>query len=93
MPNVIVGTHCDLEDQRVVSAEQGERLANQFSGHFFNVSTRLKININEVFIDLIRQMDEHNGNSVPQTKRRSTLFRLPKMLRKDKEKKKDKEKN
>lgn|SRR3990167_3482467 len=90
MPNIVVANHCDLEDQRVVSTEQGERLASQFSGTFFNVSFRLKNNMNIAFNHLIQQMDNEYGNVKPQTTKKSTFSRLTNRLSRSFDKKKDK---
>jgi len=57
IPMVLVGNKCDLVDQRVVSTEQGQQLANRFgSCSFLESSAKTKTNVNEIFFDLIRQI-------------------------------------
>ncbi|KAI9102858.1 small GTPase superfamily [Phlyctochytrium arcticum] len=58
VPMVLVGNKCDLEDDRVVSRDQGSSLASQWGGcTFLETSARKKINVDEVFFDLVRQIN------------------------------------
>ncbi|KAI8999196.1 Ras- protein Rap-1A [Gaertneriomyces sp. JEL0708] len=58
VPMVLVGNKCDLEDDRVVSKDQGSSLASQWgSATFLETSARKKINVDEVFFDLVRQIN------------------------------------
>jgi GTPase SAR1 family protein len=46
---VLVGNKCDLEDDRVVSKDQGAQLAQQWgNATFLETSARKKINVDEV---------------------------------------------
>jgi len=54
---VLVGNKCDLEDDRVVQKDQGTKLAEQWTCSFFETSARKKINVDEVFFDLVRQIN------------------------------------
>lgn len=59
VPMVLVGNKCDLEDDRVVSKDQGGSLAQQWGGStFLETSARKKINVDEVFFDLVRQINK-----------------------------------
>lgn len=59
VPMVLVGNKCDLEDDRTVGKEQGSRLADQWGGvTFLETSARKKINVDEVFFDLVRQINK-----------------------------------
>lgn len=61
---VLVGNKCDLAEQRVISTEQGEELARKFGGcAFLEASAKNKINVEQIFYDLIRQINRKN----PQT--------------------------
>ncbi|XP_065199288.1 ras-related protein Rap-1b [Sycon ciliatum] len=67
VPMILVGNKCDLEDERVVSKEQGEELAQQFSScAFMEASAKAKINVSEIFCDLVRQVNR----KMPEPKRR-----------------------
>ncbi|OLL24812.1 Ras-related protein Rap-1b [Neolecta irregularis DAH-3] len=57
IPLVLVGNKCDLEDDRVVSRAQGIELSEKFGNSpFYETSARKRINIDEVFTDLCRQI-------------------------------------
>lgn len=57
MPMILVGNKCDLEDERVVGKDQGLNLAKSFSCAFLESSAKAKINVNEIFYDLVRQIN------------------------------------
>merc|ERR1712000_503864 len=59
VPMVLVGNKCDLNDQRVISTEQGEDLARKFGGcAFLEASAKTKTNVDEIFYNLIRQINK-----------------------------------
>ncbi|TRZ00901.1 hypothetical protein DNTS_013065 [Danionella cerebrum] len=54
VPMILVGNKCDLEDERVVGKEQGQNLARQWNNcAFLESSAKSKINVNEIFYDLL----------------------------------------
>ncbi|VDN53161.1 unnamed protein product [Dracunculus medinensis] len=57
VPMILVGNKCDLEDERVVGKDQGHNLARSFNSAFLETSAKAKINVNEVFFDLVRQIN------------------------------------
>eukprot|EP00053_Salpingoeca_punica_P020435 m.211573 g.211573 ORF g.211573 m.211573 type:complete len:187 (+) comp18557_c0_seq1:134-694(+) len=58
IPLVLVGNKCDLEDERVVGKDQGNSLAKVFNNcAFLEASAKSKINVNEIFYDLVRQIN------------------------------------
>ncbi|KXS18842.1 hypothetical protein M427DRAFT_177349 [Gonapodya prolifera JEL478] len=57
VPMVLVGNKCDLEDDRVVTKDQGNGLAGQWSCSFMETSARKKIMVDDVFYDLVRQIN------------------------------------
>eukprot|EP01094_Clydonella_sp_ATCC50884_P024182 TRINITY_DN5_c1_g1_i1.p1 TRINITY_DN5_c1_g1~~TRINITY_DN5_c1_g1_i1.p1 ORF type:complete len:135 (-),score=54.67 TRINITY_DN5_c1_g1_i1:237-641(-) len=61
VPMVLVGNKCDLQDQRVITQEQGEGLARKFGGcTFLEASAKTKVNVDQIFHDLIRQINKAN---------------------------------
>jgi len=60
VPIVLVGNKCDLEDRREVSKDQGQDMASSFgnSCRFFESSAKTKTNIDEIFIDVVRLINE-----------------------------------
>eukprot|EP01133_Synstelium_polycarpum_P001345 gene1345-1539_t len=61
VPMVLVGNKCDLHDQRQIATEQGEDLSRKFGGCvFLEASAKNKINVEQIFYDLIRQINRKN---------------------------------
>jgi Ras-related protein Rap-1A len=60
VPMVLVGNKCDLEDERSVGKEQGQTLAKSWGCQFMESSAKAKINVNEIFYDLVRQINRLN---------------------------------
>lgn len=58
VPIVIVGNKCDLEKDRQVATDNGRSLANQFKCGFLEASAKEKINVNEVFYELVRTINK-----------------------------------
>lgn len=65
VPMLLVGNKCDLEVDRVVGKEQGQNLARHFNCAFLETSAKARINVSEIFMDLVRQINkkspEQNG--------------------------------
>ncbi|XP_037703369.1 ras-related protein Rap-1b-like [Choloepus didactylus] len=58
VPMILVGSKHDLEDERVVGKEQGQNLARQWNNcAFLESSAKSKINVNEIFYDLVLQIN------------------------------------
>uniref|UniRef100_A0A8C7Y527 Ras-related protein Rap-1b n=1 Tax=Oryzias sinensis TaxID=183150 RepID=A0A8C7Y527_9TELE len=59
VPMILVGNKCDLEVERVVAKESGIGLARQWNScAFLETSAKSKINVNEIFYDLVRQINK-----------------------------------
>jgi len=58
VPMILVGNKCDLQDQRVITTDQGEDLARKFSCAFLEASAKTRINVDQIFHDLIRQINK-----------------------------------
>lgn len=58
---MILGNKCDLEDKRVISTEQGQKLAAEYGVSFMETSAKANINVEEAFLkiarDIKRKMD------------------------------------
>nr|XP_040029701.1 ras-related protein Rap-1b-like [Gasterosteus aculeatus aculeatus] len=58
VPMILVGNKCDLEVERVVAKESGIGLSRQWNScAFLETSAKSKINVNEIFYDLVRQIN------------------------------------
>lgn len=55
-PIVIVGNKADLEDQRAVSRSKAFTLSQRWNAPYYEASARTRTNVDEVFVDLCRQM-------------------------------------
>ena len=53
VPLVLIGNKIDLENERVVSKEEGEKLAQKYDIKFFECSAKSNINVSEAFQYLI----------------------------------------
>ena len=57
---ILLGTKCDLEDERQVSEEEGKKLADKLGINFFEVSAKTGKNVNEDFNSLIKDIIINN---------------------------------
>ncbi|RMZ87590.1 hypothetical protein DV736_g5184, partial [Chaetothyriales sp. CBS 134916] len=59
-PIILVGNKCDLESDRVVSRDEGQALARQFNCKFIETSAKNRINVDNAFYDLVREIRRYN---------------------------------
>jgi GTPase KRas len=59
-PIIVVGNKCDLEHERQVSRAEGEQLARQFGCKFIETSAKSRINVDNAFYDLVREIRRYN---------------------------------
>ena len=66
VPIVLVGSNCDLEDERVVGRDQGVNLARQWGRYcsFMEVSVKARINVSEAFFQLVRSIQAKRSMDV-----------------------------
>ena len=63
MPIVLVGNKCDLEQDRAVSRNRASYLARKLGNIvLYETSARKRINVDEIFMDLSRQIMRANGD-------------------------------
>ncbi|CAB9527816.1 Ras-related protein Rab [Seminavis robusta] len=55
---ILVGNKCDMTDEKVVSTEEGEKLANEFGIQFWECSAKNNINVDESFIGIGRAVKD-----------------------------------
>jgi Ras-related protein Rab-8A len=49
---ILIGNKCDMQDQRVVSQDEGETLAKEYNIHFFETSAKQDQNVEKAFITI-----------------------------------------
>eukprot|EP00055_Hartaetosiga_balthica_P017032 m.111145 g.111145 ORF g.111145 m.111145 type:complete len:207 (+) comp9232_c2_seq1:45-665(+) len=61
---MILGNKCDMEDSRVISKEQGEKLAEEYTVPFMETSAKSKINVEEAFTEIARAIKKKIDDKV-----------------------------
>ena len=56
VPMIVVGNKCDLEEERQVTNGEGQTLAKSFGCPFFETSAKERINVEETFFELTREV-------------------------------------
>merc|ERR1712238_97439 len=51
---ILVGNKCDMLDEKVVSTEEGQKLAKEFGIDFWEASAKNDINVEQSFISIAR---------------------------------------
>ncbi|KAK9449185.1 ras family-domain-containing protein [Limtongia smithiae] len=59
-PIVVVGNKCDLETERQVSQQEGSQLAKLFQCSFIETSAKQRVNVDEAFYNLVREIRRYN---------------------------------
>jgi len=65
VPFVLVGNKCDLEEDREVSTEKGQNLANDLKCPFLEASAKTRTNVVESFESLVREIKKARGKDAP----------------------------
>ena len=69
---VIVGNKCDLQNERIISREEAERMASTYHSKYYEISAKDNVGIDDLMNDLINEIiqekeknennDNHQGN-------------------------------
>ena len=62
VPIVLVGSKSDLEAERRVSREEGEKLAREWGCPFYEASGKTGHNVEEVFMDVVHQIHQKKSS-------------------------------
>jgi len=73
-PMVLCGNKCDLETDRQVPTAEAQELARQWNMPFFETSAKERINVEEVFFQLVREVKSFHGVSQKKKKEKGCLF-------------------
>ncbi|KAN0033760.1 hypothetical protein ACTFIV_000225 [Dictyostelium citrinum] len=63
VPIILIGNKSDLEEDRQVTYPEGENFANRFGMSYIEVSAKSRVNIDEVFNEVVRSVKRRNENS------------------------------
>ena len=63
VPMVLVGNKCDLESERQVTTTEGQDLAKSFGCPFFESSAKTRINVEESFFAVVREIRKELNKS------------------------------
>jgi len=58
VPIILVGNKCDLDSERVVSTEDGRKIAEKWETGFIEASAKTNKNVNELFFELVRLINK-----------------------------------
>mmetsp|Transcript_8463 Transcript_8463/g.9452 ORF Transcript_8463/g.9452 Transcript_8463/m.9452 type:complete len:194 (+) Transcript_8463:62-643(+) len=61
VPLVLVGNKADLEEYRAVATVEASELAKSWGSPFFECSAKTRDNIEEVFVELVREINRKGG--------------------------------
>jgi GTPase KRas protein len=56
VPMIVVGNKCDLENERQVTTGEGQDLARSFGCPFMETSAKSRVNVEESFYQLVREI-------------------------------------
>ncbi|RIB20014.1 ras-like protein [Gigaspora rosea] len=59
-PAIVVANKCDLEMERQVSEQEDRELAKQLNCKFIETSVKKRINVDEAFYNLVREIRKYN---------------------------------
>lgn len=70
-PMVLIANKCDLESERQVSSEEGRDLAKKYGCQFIESSAKFRINVEESFYEVVRDIRRYNKNQEINSNRQS----------------------
>ncbi|CCG82170.1 RAS small monomeric GTPase RasA [Taphrina deformans PYCC 5710] len=59
-PIIVVANKCDLETERQVTQQEGRELAKSFGCRYIEASAKQRINVDESFYNLVREIRRYN---------------------------------
>ncbi|GAA5937870.1 hypothetical protein JCM10213_001919 [Rhodosporidiobolus nylandii] len=59
-PVIVVANKCDLEYERQVGSHEGRDLAQHFGCRFIETSAKQRLNVDEAFFNLVREIRKYN---------------------------------
>ena len=72
VPIIIVGSKCDLDGDREVPTSEGKSLAEKFQAPFFETSAKTRVNVDDVFFELVRSVTKHKSENDEEPEEQAT---------------------
>ena len=66
IPIVLVGNKTDLQNDRVVTVDEGKKLASDWKVNFLETSAKEFHTVNEVFIQIVLAIEKAEGGGTPE---------------------------
>src|SRR3990167_10057196 len=76
VPMVLAGNKCDIEDKRQVTTAEGKNLDKSFACPFYETSAKERINVEEAFYALVREIRKNNKKITRQLKKKKSTCSL-----------------
>ena len=86
-PIILIGNKCDLEEERKIQKEEGEKIAENYGFHFYETSNKDGTNVDEVVMDLVTKVIE-NKKKNKKEKEENKNINLEQKISVEKDKKK-----
>jgi len=64
VPLILVGSKCDLDSDRDVPKADGDALCKKWNTPFFETSAKTRVNVDEVFLELVRRVTKDKASNV-----------------------------
>ncbi len=64
IPIILIGNKCDLNEERIISKEEGKELSNKYQLSFFETSNKTGENVEEAILDLINKIIKTKKNDI-----------------------------
>ena len=79
VPMILVANKCDLTADRIVTVDEGKALARRFKCRYVETSARLRVNVQECFYYLVRDMRQgiqkiQNETKIKKRKKRCIIL-------------------
>ncbi len=70
VPMVLAGNKCDLASERQVTSNEGHELAKLFGCPFFETSAKARLNVEDCFYGLVREIRKELQGDKKETKKK-----------------------